>query len=68
MAVLDILCSARLETSVKAFCQNRRFGRAGAYFIVLVNIYVYKLVVVVNEPATVDKFDFLHRINSLPRR
>jgi hypothetical protein len=36
--------------------------------LVLVNIYVYKLVVIVNARFYVDKINFLHNINRLACR
>jgi hypothetical protein len=37
-------------------------------FVVVVNKFVYKLVVIVNAPSLVDKKGFLHNVNGLRSR
>ena len=37
-------------------------------FVVVVNKFVYKLVVIVNAQSTVDKKGFLHNVNGLRSR
>jgi hypothetical protein len=51
-----------------SFCCSGNRGRVAHAFVVLVNLYVYKLVVIVNAPAFVDKSRLLHKIKGLPRR
>lgn len=54
------MLGSEVSTGCRRWWANRVFS-----FVVVVNKFVYKLVVIVNEQFAVDKDSFLHNVNGL---